>query len=459
MRKTQLGFENFLVGFLFVFFLASSVFLFIGQDVAGVNIDFFNRTIFSTQQSGLDMVYLSLFENGDVNEIDEEKYNIDETQVEFSVTRTSLPPTSNNVSHPGLEMNMFVVWEKCTATSCTHHTITDEGIRAEALHTYTFAQNINEDIYSGCSSDILIGTEIIDSDFTETIIDNNNYTITLPYCFAPPPDVRINSISIDNNAVQINITNLNYLTEFKLNIELTDEEGNFKEVSFENIYDSLSMEDGAPFNNYMELEPNNYSFYLDLNEALNNEPTIVPLTKYNIVECSGGKIRAEIEYREAPTINEIFFNSTEDVVYEYDNNGNPILINNDILIFQEPGFDLNVYDFQGDRVELFTNVYDENGNIMDQHHIEVTHDISDSENIRDFDIKKIMWFEDGILKGYNGVSCEPVVDEDITCYCDIICGDIGIEKPVIQNYYAETIINDADYSNNIMEQIIDRCVI
>ncbi|MBN1923304.1 MAG: hypothetical protein JW791_00915 [Nanoarchaeota archaeon] len=212
--KAQVGFENFLIGFLFVFILASSVFLFIGGSVEGAGIDLFNRTIFSEPVSGLDYLYLDTYTNGDVNNFNNTAYtfteatddsgNVVELNLSFTVTRTFLPPSSE----PFFPIIFYVKWFNCPTiyvddcrevTNNLEQSIVFNSLK---LQSYYFNYTLPGVLYTDCTTDITIGAIIESSDlFNETVLDNNFYTFTIPYCFYEPTDASITAACVprDNN--------------------------------------------------------------------------------------------------------------------------------------------------------------------------------------------------------------------------------------------------------------------
>ena len=59
--KSQIAFEDFMVGFMMFFILSSTVFLFINSN-AGTDIDFFNTSIYQEDMIALDYMYLGVYE-------------------------------------------------------------------------------------------------------------------------------------------------------------------------------------------------------------------------------------------------------------------------------------------------------------------------------------------------------------------------------------------------------------
>jgi hypothetical protein len=87
--KSQLAFEDFIIGFLMFFALASTVFLFINNG-GGIGIDFFNTSIYQEDKFQLDFVYLTIYENEQVNP-SKYSFNDDTLNLKFSFRRTNLP--------------------------------------------------------------------------------------------------------------------------------------------------------------------------------------------------------------------------------------------------------------------------------------------------------------------------------------------------------------------------------
>ncbi len=193
--KAQMLFENFIVGFLFLFILASSIFLFIGE---GIDIDLFNRTIFSEPVTGLDYLYMSAYVGGDVNNIDLNQFEFIETPeltITFNVTRTFMPPSSSSP----VEVVFYVIWPYCPTVYVDDCEVrsnepgsVDRILNSRKLQTYTYTFILpSDEVYTDCSTDLIIGAVIESSVLNETIFDNNFYTLNIPYCFFPPTDVSI----------------------------------------------------------------------------------------------------------------------------------------------------------------------------------------------------------------------------------------------------------------------------
>jgi hypothetical protein len=217
MKKTQLNFEDFLVGFLMFFGLASTVFLFINNG-GGSDIDFFNMSVYQEDKFELDFVYLTIYDD-DI--IDTSKYSFDPINLElnFSLRRTTLPSGDYLVQYSNMPVKVIISWYNYTGTyqcfscqNCPNNqvcttTITNVSVKDEKIIPYTFKFN-NETVESNilrgdevkytyvfnntyktfknanCGpTNITLRIEIVSDYFEESSLANNEYNITVPFCF------------------------------------------------------------------------------------------------------------------------------------------------------------------------------------------------------------------------------------------------------------------------------------
>lgn len=203
MKKAQMVFENFLIGFLFLFILASGVFLFIGGG-AGLDIDFFNQTIFSEPSAGLDFVYVTTYNDGVMDDLNTSAVTIDEetNTVSFSVKRTALPPKTEMP----VQLRFYVGWEYCDERGCYYKT--NQDLQSESFYTVNYAPTLSKHDYTyiipdtkyyDCESQVIVGAESDDDLFNETVLENNLYPIPIPYCYYPPTDLSAESVCIPSS--------------------------------------------------------------------------------------------------------------------------------------------------------------------------------------------------------------------------------------------------------------------
>ncbi|MFA5333747.1 MAG: hypothetical protein WC376_04600 [Candidatus Nanoarchaeia archaeon] len=206
MRKTQIAFEDFIVGFLMFFGLASTVFLFINSG-GGSDIDFFNTSIYQEEKFELDFVYLTIYED---NQVDTSKYSFDPNTLtlNFSLRRTNLPSGDYLVQYSNMPVKVIVSWKNCTIidgcwiekderiipyTFRVNNNLTEGNILKgdEVNYSYSFNDSFKNIKYTGCSSNITFRLEIVSEYFNETALANNEYTMLVPFCFYEPVDLRV----------------------------------------------------------------------------------------------------------------------------------------------------------------------------------------------------------------------------------------------------------------------------
>ncbi len=214
--KAQLAFEDFIIGFLMFFALASTVFLFINNG-GGIGIDFFNTTIYQEDKFQLDFVYLTIYEN---EQADTSKYDWDENSLSlnFSFRRTNLPAGDYLAKYSNMPVNITISWQNFTA---------EEGLNAmNYTYTYLYTYRVSENDYSqsenalrgeeynvsktltdinagfislkraGCKSNITFRVDIVSEYFSETALKNNEYIIPLDFCFYEPIDLSLDMACI-----------------------------------------------------------------------------------------------------------------------------------------------------------------------------------------------------------------------------------------------------------------------
>ncbi|VVB75150.1 Uncharacterised protein [Candidatus Tiddalikarchaeum anstoanum] len=217
-QTAQIDLGNFLTAVIFLFMLASAVFLFLGNNVASQNIDFFNRTIYSQQLSGLDVVYITTYREGNIFNVDPTKYSVINSttgyQFNYGFKRTSIPPSAD----ARISVTPYMTYEKCGASpsSCTKERI--NGLEVLAQRLYSYPVTLPRTIGSGsntypeilllpffnCTSEITLGAGIASSIFNESVVDNNEYSFNASFCFYPPTDPSIGNMCMngmfDSNA-------------------------------------------------------------------------------------------------------------------------------------------------------------------------------------------------------------------------------------------------------------------
>jgi hypothetical protein len=209
--KAQMMFEDFIIGFLMFFGLSSTVFLFINSN-AGSGIDFFNTSIYQEDKFELDFVYLTIYEN---NMIDSSKFsfNPDELELNFSLKRTNLPSGDYPIQYSNMPVKVIIQWNNFTSSEglkieSNEKTIpytfktqeqTSQGIILkgdEVNYSYKFNESFKNIKREGCSSNITFRVEIISDYFSETALSNNEYSISAPFCFYEPIDLRIDNACV-----------------------------------------------------------------------------------------------------------------------------------------------------------------------------------------------------------------------------------------------------------------------
>lgn len=212
--KAQVEFEDFIVGFLMFFALASTVFLFINSG-AGSGIDFFNTTLYQEEKFQLDFVYLTIYES---EQIDATKYAFkpETMELNFSLRRTHLPTGDYMVQYSNMPVKAIIKWQNFTKsqgfTNGTDERIipytfrsasgTDEEgqiLRGDIVNfSYTFNDSFNDLKIQDCESNIEFDLEIISEYFEETALANNKYSFPVDFCFYNPVDLEIEYACIMN---------------------------------------------------------------------------------------------------------------------------------------------------------------------------------------------------------------------------------------------------------------------
>jgi hypothetical protein len=214
--KAQLAFEDFIIGFLMFFALASTVFLFINNG-GGIGIDFFNTTIYQEDRFQLDFVYLTIYEN---DQVDTSKYsfNDDTLNLEFSFRRTNLPAGDYLAKYSNMPVNITISWQNFTAEeglNAMNYTYTylytyrvptgqdettENALRGEEYTISKALTDVNEGFISlkrtGCKSNLTFRVDIVSEYFSETALNNNEYIIPLDYCFYDPIDLSLDMACI-----------------------------------------------------------------------------------------------------------------------------------------------------------------------------------------------------------------------------------------------------------------------
>jgi hypothetical protein len=209
--KAQMMFEDFIIGFLMFFGLASTVFLFINSN-AGSGIDFFNTSIYQEDKFELDFVYLTIYED---NMINPSKFSLNQEELElnFSLKRTNLPSGDYPIQYSNMPVKVIIQWnnftsgeglkiesnEKIISYTYKVQEQTSQGIILkgdEVNYSYKFNESFKNIKRENCSSNITFKVEIISEYFSETALSNNEYSVLVPFCFYEPVDLRIDNACV-----------------------------------------------------------------------------------------------------------------------------------------------------------------------------------------------------------------------------------------------------------------------
>ncbi|MDD4353360.1 MAG: LamG domain-containing protein [Candidatus Nanoarchaeia archaeon] len=205
MKKTQLAFEDFIIGFLMFFMLASVIFLFINSG-AGSGIDFFNTSIYQDSNVSLDYLYLNAYTEGSTSVTPSKiKFNPETMQLNFSFSRTGLPSGEFDDKLIDFPINVKISWLNCSmfydSYLCSNYyneTIIDELIKYDTyFFNYTFNPLMRK--YLNCNSNIIIEVEFLSSFFKEGYLENNKYVVPVDFCFFDPLDVKSQNICVPIN--------------------------------------------------------------------------------------------------------------------------------------------------------------------------------------------------------------------------------------------------------------------
>lgn len=205
MKKTQLAFEDFIIGFLMFFMLASVIFLFINSG-AGSDIDFFNTSIYQDSKISLDYLYLNVYEEGStVVNPSKVKFNQADMVINFSFSRTGLPSGEFDDRLIDFPVNVKVSWLNCSvndgAYTCPENSYEEKITQLLKYDFYDFSYVFNESMtkYTDCSSNITLSVEFLSDVFTEGFIQNNKYDVPVNFCFFKPLDVTAEQICVPTN--------------------------------------------------------------------------------------------------------------------------------------------------------------------------------------------------------------------------------------------------------------------
>jgi len=175
-----------------------------------------------------------------------------------------------------------------------------------------------------------------------------------------------------------------------LKVELKNSAGDYEELTF----DIARVEQGElelfmPYTQEIELPAfQTMTFYLDLSTARITDANKAVYENALLTECIGGSVKVSLDYPVEE--NTIYAGS-----FEYDNNGNIIYTNSneDYAIFLNEPDNKNIHDIDGDIVELFTGVYDNNGNKLRNVQVSLTHEPAIISPYRNYDNIPTLWFE------------------------------------------------------------------
>lgn len=416
MRKAQIVFENFMLAIVFIFMLASSVFVVLGGG-GGLDIDFFSPTIHSEPIAGLDLAFLTIYEDGDLNNFKQDNYHYYENN---KTTYYSFRRTETISDEYPMKAEFYIAWDYCNSTSCFNKTNSYSQAEpeytigaAQKLRQYYYEYTIPDEIYSDCESNLILGVEIEDDMMNETIIDNNYYYLSLDHCFYPPTDLSIVSASEDSKILQVDLINEYNTVPFKLLIELKDITGEYHELDFDHYAEERGSEDlYHGYNQFLEIGPEEE---ITLNYDLSNSRTV--LWNHNLIQCDDGEARITIQYEEDEKTYYLK-DDDDEIMKEYDDKNNIILTNEEerFLIFQEPGFNKKVYS-EGGLNQVRVKSYEDGEPLLNVGSVPVTHEESEVSQYRSFDKLPILHFDNnGVLQGPD-FSCQPVTIGDDTCYC------------------------------------------
>ncbi len=406
-------FGNFMIGVVSLFFLSTLVFFMIGK--SGMSSDIFNRTIYSTDVSGLDYIYLTLYTDGNVNKVNSSEYSLVQTEngvsIKYGFKRTFLPSSSSTATIPS---SFVLYYDDCDDSGCYISKVSfdiDSRVMGEYYHQF----DLNKPVYSGCYSNISFGAVLNSNDYEETVLDNNFYNITVPFCLYKPIDLSIeegciahycdaytcdsscNPIPIDNT-ILIKVANRYYDVEY-VPILYYQENGEWRPIPLFN-YTVVGSEGefGYPYLTYLSIGEGEVQYLV-----------------FDITGFNKSSIKVELRLKRS----EQWDLENE---YEYDKNNNTILSfrNRMGIVFNgSTDGDYTVYNIGAtSQAKVFTKIYSSSGEVIDQKLVELTYNYDDISPYRPYDIKPIYTlYKDGIS---NGVYSCPAVDVDGTyCFCPI----------------------------------------
>ncbi len=407
-------FGNFMIGAVSLFFIATFVFFMIGK--SGMSSDIFNRTIYSVDVAGLDYIYLTLYEDGNVNKIVDSEYVIDQDEtgvvIKYGFKRTFLPSDSSISTIP---TSFIVLYDNCDNNGCTKEKVSFD-LDTMPMREYYHNFEIQRKIYSECSSNITLGAVLNSPDYEETVLDNNFYNITVPFCFYKPMDISIDNIchpylcgtySCDdscrsesiNSLVLVEVSNKYYDIEYTPYLYY-QKNGRWYPLPLFNY--TVIGDDGSVNKPY-------------LSSTIVNEMDTQYLL-FDIKGYSGFPIKVELRLKG----DEHWDFENE---YEYDKNNNMILGFKDrmaVLFNGSTGGDYTVYNEGGEsQAKVFTKIYSSSGEVVDQKLVGLTYNYDGISKYRPYDFRPVYILNGDTL--YGGVnSCYAVDVNGIYCFCPII---------------------------------------
>jgi len=245
--KSQIVFEDFIVGFLMTFMLVSTVFLFINSN-AGTDIDFFNTSIYQEDQIALDFLYLGMYESESAEPTPANFiFNPATKYLAVNVSRTGMPSGEYDDRLMDFPVKMSVIWLNCTIDECFDQSddfLIKNIIKYDTVFfNYTF--NSSMTAYSDCSSNITVRASVLLDFFDEGFLENNEYIYPVDFCFYYPEYIKLESLCPVNDKYscttsasplffKLNVKTVNFPTGYNLDFSLSNRTGHFFPITFDN---------------------------------------------------------------------------------------------------------------------------------------------------------------------------------------------------------------------------------